>query len=153
MTGSRAGVTLVEMLVVVAIVGLMAGISFPAVTSGLETLRLNEASETTVAFLNAALTRADRRQQVMEITISAPARTITARSTEPGYVRTLSLPDGISIARVFPELPEPENERRFLLYPTGTVPRLGIELVNRRGVSRIVRVDPISGVPVLERTP
>ena len=37
---TRRGVTLVEMLIVVAIVGLIAGISFPAVSSGLESLRL-----------------------------------------------------------------------------------------------------------------
>jgi len=34
------GVTIVEMLIVVTIIGLIAGISFPAVTSGIDSLRL-----------------------------------------------------------------------------------------------------------------
>jgi hypothetical protein len=44
-----------------------------------------------------------------------------------------------------------ETSRSFLLYPDGSVPRLGVELVNRRGVHRIVHVDPITGVPLVEQ--
>ena len=43
MTG-RQGVTLLEMLIVVALIGLLAGISFPSVSAGLETLRLASAA-------------------------------------------------------------------------------------------------------------
>jgi len=62
------------------------------------------------------------------------------------------MPDGISIIRVLPELPEnPDAPRSFMLYPGATVPQLGVELVNRRNVERIVRVDPITGVPRVEK--
>ena len=40
---------------------------------------------------------------------------------------------------------------RFDLYPGGTVPGFGIQLINRKNVERIVRVDPITGVPRVER--
>jgi len=40
---NRRGVTLLEMLIVVALIGLLAGITFPAVTSGIDSLRLNSA--------------------------------------------------------------------------------------------------------------
>jgi hypothetical protein len=43
-----------------------------------------------------------------------------------------------------------EGPRTFFLYPSGTVPPLGVQLVNRRNVHRIVRVDPITGVPKVE---
>jgi hypothetical protein len=31
------------------------------------------------------------------------------------------------------------------------VPRFGVELANRKGARRIVRIDPITGIPQVER--
>ena len=42
---------------------------------------------------------------------------------------------------------DPDAPRTFLLYPGGTVPRFGVQLMNARNVERVVRVDPITGVP------
>ena len=150
--GFQEGVTLMEMLVVVSLVGLLAAISYPAVSSGIDSLRLTSASESIASFLNAALNRAERRQQVMEISISKAERALWLRSSEPGYVRKLELPDGVAIARVLPEVPEEGDQpRRILLHPAGAIPRFGVELVNRKGARRIVRVDPITGVPRVVR--
>ena len=149
--GRRSGVTLVELLIVVALVGLLAGITFPAVSSGIDSLRLRSATDAVVAFLNGGLNRAERRQQVVEVTISRAANALWLRSAEPGWVRTLEMPEGVSILTVLPKLPdETDLPRRFLLYPGGTAPRFGVELANRKGARRIVRVDPITGVPLVE---
>lgn len=146
------GVTLIEMLIVVALVGLLVGITFPAVSSGIDTLRLNSATDSVVGLFNEAVIRADRRQQVVELTISRTDRTLSLRSTEPGFERKVELPQGVSILSILPEPPRPEDgPRQFLLYPGGAVPRLGIEIVNERNVRRIVRLDPITGVPRIER--
>jgi len=146
------GITLIELLVVVAIISLMVGISFPALTSGIDSLRMNAATNGVVSFLNSGLSRAERRQQVVEITISKTQNALSMRSTEPGFYRKLDMPDGITITRILPELPvDPNVPRRFLLYPGGTVPRFGLQLINRRNAERIVRVDPITGVPQVER--
>ena len=146
------GITLVELLVVVAIISLMIGITFPAITSGIDSLRLNGATNAVVSFFNSGLSRAERRQQVVEITISKAENALAMRSSEAGFFRKLALPEGISITHVLPELPEqPDGPRSFLLYPGGTVPRIGVQLINRRNVERIVRVDPITGVPRVER--
>ena len=106
---SAQGVTLIEMLIVVALIGLLAGITFPAVSSGLDSLRLTSASDSLVNFLNAALNRAERRQQAVEVTISKAENALWLRSTEPGLVRKLELPDGIAIVSVLPRL---RNRRR-----------------------------------------
>jgi prepilin-type N-terminal cleavage/methylation domain-containing protein len=148
-----AGVTLIEMLVVVALISLMVGISYPAITSGIESLRLNGATNGVVSFLDYGLSRAERRQQMVEITISKTDNSLEMRSSEPGFYRKLELPEGVSIVQVFPQLPEdsdPGLKRDFLLYPGGTVPPLGLQLINRRNVQRLVRVDPITGVPHVE---
>lgn len=148
---TESGVTLIELLVVVTLISLMIGISFPAITSGVDSLRLNAATNSVVGFFNTGLSRAERRQQVVEITISKTQNELSMRSTEPGFSRKMELPAGVSITHILPELPQnPDAPRSFVLYPGGTVPHFGVALVNRRNVERIVRVDPITGVPIVE---
>jgi len=149
---NHRGVTLVEMLIVVAIIGLMASISFPAVSSGIDSLRLAGASDSLVSFLNGALNRAERRQQVVEVAISTQDNAVYMSSIDPGFSRKLEMPSGVTILAVLPNLPgESEGPRRFLLLPGSTAPRIGIELQNRKGTRRIVRVNPMTGVPEIER--
>src|SRR5512141_2256603 len=73
---SRAGITLIEMLVVMVVIGLMAAISFPAASAGIDSIRINSASQSTAAFLNAALTRVERRQEPVELVISPGVNTM-----------------------------------------------------------------------------
>lgn len=136
----EAGVTLMEMLIVVTIIGLMVGVSFPAVSSGVDSLRLSSGADSVATFLNAALNRAERRQQVMEVTVSKTENKLTMRSTEKGFLRELEMPTGVTV----------ESEGRVFLYPGGTVPRISVQLANRKGQKRIVRVDPMTGVPEIE---
>jgi len=150
MNDYRRGVTLVEMLIVVTIIGLIAAVSFPALSSGLESLRLISASDSLVSFLNAGLNRAERRQEAVEVAISTKDNTVTL--TSASLARRLDMPTGVTIQQVWPKLPvETDAPRLFLLLPGGTVPRIGIEIANRKGVHRIVRVNPMTGVPEIER--
>ena len=137
------------MMVVVAIIGMMVGVFFPSVSAGLDTLRLSEATDSIVAFLNGALNRAERRQDAIEITVSIKDNALWLRSTEVGFERKLEMPSGVKIEAVLPQV-ESEGPRRFMVMPGGTPPRIGIELSNRRGTRRIVRVDPVTGVPRIE---
>jgi len=148
---ARSGITLLEMLIVVGLISLMVGISYPAISSGLESVRLRTAADSIVSFLNAALNRAERRQEVMEVTISKSESALVLRSAAPDFERRLDLPDGVSVSRVLPERAvEDDAPRRFYLYPGGTVPRFGVEIRNRRGAKRTVMVDPITGAPRIE---
>lgn len=145
-TNRQAGITLLEMLIVVTLIALVAGISYPSVASGLESLRLRSASDSMVAFLNTALDRADRRQQAVEIRISPKEKLLAARSADNGFARELHLPDNISILN-------PTDPRRFLLYPGGSVPAIQIEVATQGGRRRRVSVDPITGVSRAEALP
>jgi prepilin-type N-terminal cleavage/methylation domain-containing protein len=143
------GVTLMEMLVVMTLLSLMAGITYPSVSAGLETLRVNSAADRVVSFVNSALDRAERRLEVIELSVTPT--TLSLRSTEPGFARELRLDGGVTVARVLPGPPVEEPwPRRFYLYPGGAPPRIAFLLRNARGVSRLVRVDPITGVPRIE---
>lgn len=147
----QRGVTILEMLVVVTLIGVMVGISFPAVTSGVDSLRLLSAADSVASFLNGALNRAERRQEVMEVSISKSDNKLVLRSSEPNFVRELPMPSGITITAVLPEIASTDDgPRRIFLYPGGTVPRIGIELTNRRNARKIVRVDPMTGAPQID---
>lgn len=145
------GVTLIELMIVVAIMGLLAGITFPSIASGLESIRLSSATNSVVSFLDGALNRAERREEVMEVVISVKDNAMWMYSAGPGFERKLEMPSGVRIEAVLPELPLPSDAPRWvLLIPGGVPPRIGVQLVNRRGSRRIVRVDPITGVPLVE---
>ena len=148
---NRRGVTLIEMMVVVTIVALVAAISFPSMTSGLDGLRLRGATDSIVSFLNTGMNRAERRQEIVEVTISKSENAIFLHSADPGYQRRLNMPDGVTISKIHPDsFSHEESARSYVLYPGGTIPRFGVEIMNRKGAHRIVRVDPITGIPEVE---
>ena len=102
-------------------------------------MRLRSASDAIVAFLNTALDRAERRQQVVEIAILPHENALMARAADVGFVRRLDIPDTIRIISVSPaDQGPPDEPRRFLLYPGGSVPRIGIEIANKQGRRRMV---------------
>lgn len=145
------GVTLVEMMIVVTLIGLVVGLSFPSVSAGIDGLRLSSAAGSLVSFLNGALNRAERRREPVEVTISLAQSSLSLLSGEPGFTRTLQMPEGVKITAIRPEPPMGETGiRRFLLMPGGVPPGIGIEISNQKGASRIVRIDPVVGVPVIE---
>jgi hypothetical protein len=122
-----------------AIIALLVGVTLPAATNGLSSIRLKGASSDVATFLNSALNRAERHEQVMEIIVDPKESKLQLDSTEPGYTRTLAMPDGIGIAG--------ENPVRILLMPGSAPPRVSIDLFNERGMHRIVKLDPVTGVP------
>jgi hypothetical protein len=140
------------MTIVVGLIALIAGITFPAFSAGVDTLRLGQAANGLVSFFNDALNRAERREQVVEISVSQARNTLVMHSSEAGFEKKYELPDGVSIMKVLPDAdPGESGTRQFLLLPGGAVPRVGIEIANQRNARRIVRVDPITGVPQIER--
>ncbi|MFN0107144.1 MAG: Tfp pilus assembly protein FimT/FimU [Bryobacteraceae bacterium] len=150
MTGRRrtqSGLTLIEMLIVVAIIGVMVGIAFPSITAGIDSLRLRSATDEIVSTFNSAMNRADRRQIAVEIVVDRAQNRLIFASADPSYRREVAMPEGVTIERVLPTIPNLDESlpRQFLIHPGGTVPRIGLELKNRRNVRRVVSVDPITG--------
>jgi prepilin-type N-terminal cleavage/methylation domain-containing protein len=149
---SRRGVTLVEMVVVVAIIALIVGLSFPAASAGLDNVRMVSAGDSVATFLNAAVNRAERRQQPVELVITPREGRLNLYSNEPGFTRELTMPDGVAIEAVLPieEGGDASLPRRILFLPGATVPSIGIQLGNRRNTHRRVRLDPMTGFPRIE---
>ena len=111
-------------------------------------MRLRSAGDSVVNLLNTAIDRAERRQQVIEIWISPMDNVVIARSPDLAFSRRLDLPDNFRITSITPAAQvAPDQPRRFLLYPGGTVPRLGVEITANGGRKRLITVDPFTGTP------
>jgi prepilin-type N-terminal cleavage/methylation domain-containing protein len=145
-----AGVTLMEMVVVVAIIAVIVGISVPAVSSGIDSVRLRSATDSTAAFLNAAVVRSERRQEPIELVVFPQENVLRLYSNEPGFTRELKMPDGITIEDVLPNEREEQGPRYLVLLPGGAVPGIGIQMANRHGSRRVVHLDPMTGFPRVE---
>lgn len=145
------GITLLEMLIVMTIVALMVGVTYPNIAAGLESMRMRSATDSVAAFLNQALIRVERSQEPVEILVHPGTGHMEMHGAMPGFQRDLVLPEGITVLRVFPEpVGEPPEERSLLFLPATNVPAVGIELLNRRGLHRLIRIDPLTGSPVVE---
>jgi prepilin-type N-terminal cleavage/methylation domain-containing protein len=151
---TNKGITLIEMLVVVAIIGLIVAVATPSVSAGIDSVRMTSAADSVASFLNGAVNRAERRQEPMELVISIKDSKLTLYSNEPGFERELKMPEGIAIEAVLPKIQdEPEELRRLILMPGASVPGIGIQLANRRGGKRIIRLDPMTGFPRVSSVP
>jgi prepilin-type N-terminal cleavage/methylation domain-containing protein len=141
----QAGVTLIEMMIVVMIIAIIAGVSFPAFTSGLSSVRLTSASGSAASFLTAAMNRVERRELAAAIVISPKENYLAMYTAASGdkAETTLQMPQGVSI--------EGDEQRRFLLQPGGTFPRITLVLRNDKGARRSVKIDPATGVPDIQR--
>lgn len=150
MRRSRAGVTLIELLLVLAIISLLAGVGYPSMSRGIESLRMRTATDSLAAFLNGAMTRVERLQQPVEISFTTGGRRLEVRGVGPRVVDSLQLPEGVSIADFAAVPPGAEPGFRFVvLEPGSPFPAIGLVLENRRGTRRTVRIDPVAGVPVV----
>jgi prepilin-type N-terminal cleavage/methylation domain-containing protein len=148
---NSAGVTLVEMLVVVSIIGLVTAVMAPSMMAGLDGVRMASASDNVASFLNSAVNRVERRQQVMEVIVSIKENKLVMLTNEPGFTRELKMPDGIVIEAVLPRNDSENGDfRRILLLPGAAVPGVGIQLRNAHNNRRIIRLDPMTGFPRVE---
>ncbi len=146
-----AGVTLIEMMVVVAVIGLIAAVMAPSVTAGMDAVRMASASQSVATFLNSAVNRAERRQQPIELVFSFKENKLEMYSNDPGFNRELILPDGVLLDAVLPKATDDEQGfRRLVLMPGASIPGIGVQLANHRGSRRVVRLDPMTGFPRTE---
>ena len=119
----QAGVTLIEMLLVVLLISLMIGVTVPAFQAGLPTIRLRSASSSIAQFLRQASTQVEKQQVPVLLLVDPAGRRLDYRDASGAVSEEISLPDGIEISAIFPSaigaVPGP---REFLFYPGGAPP-------------------------------
>jgi prepilin-type N-terminal cleavage/methylation domain-containing protein len=142
---SARGVTLLEMLIVVAIIGTIASVSFPALTSGLAGVRLSSASSEVASFLTSSMNNVERREQAAAIVLSPKENRLDVFTAASGEkpARTYQPPSGIAF--------EGDERHRYLLFPGGAFPRISLVLRNEKGARRSIEIDPVTAVPQVHR--
>jgi prepilin-type N-terminal cleavage/methylation domain-containing protein len=143
--GSKRGITLLEMMMVVTIIAVVAGISFPALTSGLAGVRLASSAGSVASFLTATMNTVERRQEPAAVVIAPRENRIvvyTARSGEKP-ANELRLPPGVTL--------EGDEPKRVLLFPGGAFPQINLTLRSEKGGRRSVEIDPVTAVPKIAR--
>lgn len=72
--GRQSGVTLIELLLVMALMSLLAGLVYPSLAGGIDSLRMRTAADSLAAFLNQGMARVERLQQPVEISFQTGGR-------------------------------------------------------------------------------
>jgi len=139
------GVSLLEMLIVVAIIATIASLSFPALTAGLAGVRLSSASSQLASFLTSSMNTVERREEAEAIVVSPKENRLdvfTAASGEKA-ARTYQPPASIRF--------EGDEPHRYLLFPGGAFPRISVILRNEKGARRSIEIDPVTAIPLVSR--
>ena len=141
----RAGVTLLEMLIVVAIIATLASISFPSLISGLAGIRLSSSAGDVASFFTSSMNRVERREQAAAIVVEPAKNRIVVFTAISGDkpASELNLPPGILI--------DAQDSARYMIYPGGAFPRISLILKNEKGARRRISIDPVTAVPKIER--
>lgn len=147
MRRTRNGLTLLEVLLVVSIIAVLAGVSYPSVASGIDSIRMRTGADSLAAFLNNAMARVERLQQPVEVRFYTGTNRIEQLGVRAGVIEELTLPDGLNLVDYVPGRPDNPGLRTLMLLPGSPFPAASFLIENRRGARRIVRIDPIAGVP------
>jgi type II secretion system protein H len=152
----QRGVTLLELIVVVALASVLLGVVFPSVGAGLRTLELRSAAERVAASARYARDQAVHRQRFYELEIDAEAGTVTVTDFSGESRRSFELPATVRVERILPDedafpraRARAERPRRFLFSPDGNTPAFEIVLGNERRQAA-VRSNPLTGFPKVE---
>lgn len=115
--GNNSGFTLVELLVVLAILALALTVVPPSLTGAIDSARFNSTQRDLVSALRYARSRAVNSQQATSVDINVKQGTMQVA----GRQRTLSIPDGVALTLVTAQreqLSAYEGAIRF--YPDGS---------------------------------
>ena len=140
-----AGVTLLELLVVVALASILLAVVFPSVGSGLTTLELRTSAQRLAAAARYARDQAVYRQTAFHLEIDSEAGRVAVMDLQGRARRAFELPASVRVESILPPEEETTSKvRRFLFMPDGAAPAFEVVLANQRREMRVMG-DPLTG--------
>jgi len=148
---NAAGMTLLELMVVITILSLMAGLVAPHIGPWLDAWKLRNAAERVAQTFRYTRARALFEQHFYVVEITPLQGLVRGLQTDSAVVRECSLPDGIQI-----EADEEQGTRStagivsFIFPPSGEVEEKKLWLRNPQGRAVKVHLDFLLGGPGVE---
>lgn len=140
-----AGVTLLELLVVIALASILLAVVFPSVGSGLATLELRSSAQRLAAAARYARDQAVYRQRPFQLEIDGEAGTVAVVDLEGRSRRSFEFPASVRVGQILtPEGESTERTQRFLFLPDGGAPPFEVILGNQRRQVTVFN-DPLTG--------
>ncbi|MBI4444086.1 MAG: GspH/FimT family pseudopilin [Acidobacteria bacterium] len=141
------GITLMEMLVVVALVSILLAVVFPAAGSGLATLALRSAAQEVATAAKYAREQAIYRQRFFMLEMDGEARTVSVVDLESGRTRSFRLPETVRVDQILSvRIGETVTSRSWLFFPDGSSDPFQVVLQTRQRRVQISS-DPLTGYP------
>lgn len=156
---NTAGFTLLEMLVVLALVAVVSAVAVPVAGGAIQTLRLQSAARHVAAALRLARGRAIRHQEIHLVSVDQGQGRVTVASGDLEFEQSFRLPPGVRLqdAALLDGTPSqlgllPERTN-FFFAPSGLSQALEIRLINSRGRSLTVVQSSFSRSPRILEVP
>ena len=144
--GKPDGVTLIELVMVMLIIGLALAVSFPSLSRGTSAFHLRAAARDVLNTLRYAREKAITEQVSMRITVDPKEQKVILTDDVGDGARVYTPPHDVRIQQVFLGGQEVRDEPLVIRFMTnGSCPEAQIVLTSDKGgVVRVV-TDPISG--------
>jgi len=139
-----AGVTLLEMLVVLAIIAIAGAVVFPSITSGLETVRLRTTAERLGSTFRFARETALYRQAICQVTVDPERQMVSLEEINPRQPAASRLRNWELPPEVRADIP---RAGVYIFAPDGGGPEIRLVLRNSRGRTALVELDVLTGLP------
>jgi len=148
---NAAGMTLLELVFVITVLSLMAGLVAPRIGSGVDNWKLRSAADRIAQTLRYARTRALFEQHFYVVEILPEKKLVRILQPESRTLQEFSLPDGIQVqADEKPWTRGAAEVIRFILPPSGEVEERDLWLRNQQGKMLKVHFDFLLGKPGVE---
>ena len=144
-----AGVTLLELIVVIIIMSLMVGLVAPRAATWMDNWKLRGAAERVAQTIRDARTRAIYEQRYYVVEIEPWANRISMVDLESHVVRQYELPAGIRVDQGAEDPLSPEAFR-LVVSPSGGLEERTLRLRNRQGREIDVHMNFLLGTPGIE---
>lgn len=143
----QLGVTLLELLVVMALATALLALVFPSAGAGLRTLELRSAAQRLASAARYAREQAVYQKRLFEIEINAESGTVSLTDVQRGTRQSFQLPPSVRVERILPEESGSASpSRTFLFAPEGEAPAFEIVLgTQSRQMS--IKSDALTGYP------
>jgi Tfp pilus assembly protein FimT len=141
-------VTLLELVIVIALLSLLAGLVAPSIGHSIDEWRLRSAAERIAQTIRYARIRALYEQRYYLVEIRPGENQVSVREPVSGVAREYALPPDVQVGEG--ENPASSSVLRLIIPPSGALEEKTLWVRNRRGSEWRIHLDFLLGTPEVQ---